>query len=71
MAEMKKPLDTESLVEAARGKPELAAQIYGASLLAIEVDTPAEEEYLKQLAAAMGLSPEVAQKIHEAVGLAR
>jgi uncharacterized membrane protein YebE (DUF533 family) len=69
MAEMRKPMETENLVAAARGKPELAAQLYGASLLAIEVDTPAEKEYLDQLATALGLEPEVTQRIHQAVGL--
>ncbi len=70
MAEMRKPMETESLVAAAQGKPELAAQIYTASFLAIEVDTPAEEKYLEQLASSLGLTPEVAQRIHKAVGLA-
>jgi uncharacterized membrane protein YebE (DUF533 family) len=69
MAEMRKPMETENLVSAARGKPELAAQLYGASLLAIEVDTPAEKEYLDKLAAALGLEPEVTQRIHQTVGL--
>jgi uncharacterized membrane protein YebE (DUF533 family) len=68
-AEMRKPLETADLVAAARGKPELAAQLYGASLLAIEVDTPAEKEYLEKLAAALGLEPEVIQRIHQTVGL--
>jgi len=69
MAEMQKPMETEKLVAAAKGKPELAAQLYGASLLAIEVDTPAEKEYLEKLAAALGLEPEVTQRIHQTVGL--
>jgi uncharacterized membrane protein YebE (DUF533 family) len=51
MAEMKKPMETQQLIAAARGRPELAAEIYGASLLAIEVDTPGEKKYLEQLAA--------------------
>jgi uncharacterized membrane protein YebE (DUF533 family) len=68
-AEMNKPMETENLVAAARSKPELAAQLYGASLLAIEVDTPAEKEYLDKLAAALGLEPEVTQRIRQEVGL--
>ena len=68
-AEMRKPMETENLVAAARDKPELAAQLYGASLLAIEVDTPAEKEYLDKLATALGLEPEVTQRIHQTVGL--
>jgi uncharacterized membrane protein YebE (DUF533 family) len=68
-AEMEKPMDTEALVGAARGTPELAAQLYAASLLAIEVDTPAEKEYLAQLAESLGLAPAVAQDLHQTVGL--
>jgi len=68
-AEMEKPMDTASLVAAAKGKPELAAQLYAASLLAIEVDTPAEKEYLAQLSSSLGLAPQVAQNLHQAVGL--
>jgi uncharacterized membrane protein YebE (DUF533 family) len=68
-SEMEKPMDTAGLVAAARGKPELAAQLYAASLLAIEVDTPAEKEYLAQLSASLGLAPSVAQNLHQAVGL--
>jgi uncharacterized membrane protein YebE (DUF533 family) len=69
MAEMKKPMETQQLVAAAHGRPELAAEMYGASLLAIEVDTPAEKKYLEQLAAGLRVSPEVAQRIQEMVGL--
>jgi uncharacterized membrane protein YebE (DUF533 family) len=66
---MKKPLDTQPLMAAAKGRPTLAAQIYAASLLAIEVDTPAEKRYLDQLAAGLGLKPEVTQRIRDMVGL--
>jgi hypothetical protein len=54
---------------AVRGQPTLAAQIYAASLLAIEVDTPAEKKYLDQLEAGLGLQPEVTQRIKDMVGL--
>jgi len=67
--EMAKPMQTDALVAAARGKPELAAQLYAASLLAIEVDTPAEKQYLEHLSASLGLGPAVAQNLHQAVGL--
>jgi len=69
LTEMKKPLDTQPLMAAAKGRPTLAAQIYAASLLAIEVDTPAEKKYLDQLAAGLGLKPEVTQRIRDMVGL--
>jgi len=66
---MEKPMDTDGLVAAARGKPELAAQLYAASLLAIEVDTPAEEEYLARLAESLALAPEVTRQLRQAVGI--
>jgi uncharacterized membrane protein YebE (DUF533 family) len=69
LSEMRKPMETEKLAAAVQGQPELAAELYGASLLAIEVDTPAEKRYLDQLAAGLGLHPEVAQRIKEVVGL--
>jgi uncharacterized membrane protein YebE (DUF533 family) len=69
MAEMQKPMETQALLAAAKGQPELAAEIYGASMLAIEVDTPAEKKYLDQLAAGLGIKAEVAQRIKDMVGL--
>jgi uncharacterized membrane protein YebE (DUF533 family) len=69
LAEMQKPLETQALISAAAGSPELATQIYGASLLAIEVDTPAEKEYLATLASGLRLSPEVVERVQQIVGL--
>jgi uncharacterized membrane protein YebE (DUF533 family) len=69
LTEMKSAVDTASLVAAAKGRPTLAAQIYAASLLAIEVDTPAEKKYLDQLAAGLGLDGQVTQKIKTMVGM--
>ena len=54
LTEMKNPMNTQTLIAAANGRPTLAAQIYAASLLAIEVDTPAEKSYLDQLAGGYG-----------------
>ena len=42
VAEANKPLDPEGVVVTARNQADMAAQIYGASLLAIEVDTRVE-----------------------------
>lgn len=67
--QLQQPMETEKLIAATQGQPQLAAQIYAASLLAIEVDTQAEKDYLNQLAANMGLSPQVTGRIHEMVGL--
>jgi uncharacterized membrane protein YebE (DUF533 family) len=67
--EMQKPMETQQLIAAAQGRPDVAAQIYAASLLAIEVDTPAEKQYLNQLASGLGLTPQVTQQIHGLVGV--
>jgi len=69
LTQMQKPLETEKLISAVRGRPELAAQIYAASLMAIEVDTSAEKAYLGKLASGLGLSPEVTRSIEKMVGL--
>ncbi len=69
LTEMKNPMDTASLITAAKGRPTLAAQVYAASLLAIEVDTPAEKQYLDHLAAGLGLDAEVAGRIKTMVGM--
>lgn len=69
MTQMRKPMETEALIAAAKGQSELAAQIYAASLLAIEVDTQAEKDYLNQLSAGLGLSSQVTGSIQQMVGL--
>ncbi|MDX9708544.1 MAG: tellurite resistance TerB family protein [Trichloromonas sp.] len=58
-AEMQAPMRTDHLIAAAGGQPEIAAGIYAASLMAIEVDTPAEKMYLNQLAAGLRLDPQI------------
>ena len=67
--EMQKPMETQQLIAAAQGRQDVAAQIYAASLLAVEVDTPAEKQYLDQLASGLGLTPEVTQQIRGFVGV--
>ncbi len=69
LTEMTKPLNTQALIASAKGQPAFGVQIYAASLLAIEVDTPAEKKYLDQLAAGLGIKPEVTQRIKDMVGL--
>lgn len=67
-AALERPVDLPSLVAAAT-TPERAVEIYTASLLAIEVDTPAERGYLEMLAAALGLAPGLVAQIHREAGL--
>ena len=69
IGQLQSPMATDAIVTGVRGRPELAAQVYSVSLMAIEVDTPAEREYLDRLAASMGLTPEVAQNIEQLVGM--
>jgi uncharacterized membrane protein YebE (DUF533 family) len=68
-AQFRRPMETEKIVAEIGKQPELAAQVYAASLLAIEVDTPAEKRYLDQLAAGLGLPPQVTARIQQLVGL--
>lgn len=66
-SEMKKPMDLHGIVSQVNS-PELAAQIYTASLMAIEVDTKAEQDYLRQLAQGLGLSQQTVDNIHDLLG---
>ncbi|MBN1473838.1 MAG: tellurite resistance TerB family protein [Syntrophaceae bacterium] len=67
--QLQQPMETKQLISEAKGKPELAAQLYAASLLAIEVDTQAEKDYLNQLATGLGLASQVTGHIQQLVGL--
>ena len=49
--------------------PDLAAQVYAASLLAIEVDTDAERAYLARLAQSLALPPAAIAHIHQTLGV--
>ena len=71
MAEMQKPMDTDALVNAAADRPGLGAQLYAASLLAIEVDTPAERDYLNNLGERFGLKPAVTAALEQTIGMNR
>lgn len=62
------PMETAKIVSATKGRPDLAAQVYSASLMTIDVDTDAERNYLATLAASMGLSSEVIQNIEQLTG---
>ena len=69
LEEASKPLDLNEVIRLADNRPELAAQIYTASLLAIEVDTPAEQQYMRQLAEGLGLDERVTGHIHQFLGM--
>ena len=69
LQEAKKPMDLGAVVRSAAGKPEMAAQIYAASVLAIEVDTPGEKRYMQQLASDLGLNSQVTGNIEGFLGM--
>jgi uncharacterized membrane protein YebE (DUF533 family) len=68
MSELRKPMDLEGLI---RDVPDqqVAVQLYAASLLAIEVDTEAERQYLRRLAHGLGLDAGVVRRVHECLGM--
>jgi uncharacterized membrane protein YebE (DUF533 family) len=63
--ELSKPLNLDAVVAGA-DTPEHAAEIYAASLVAMEADTPAEKAYLQMLAARLGLEPALVEEMHRA-----
>ena len=69
LEEVRKPLDIDTLVRAVPNR-QVAAQIYAASLLAIEVDTPAERAYLQDLARNLDLDSRVVSQLHTILGVA-
>ena len=64
--ELRKPLDVDAVARGAR-TPEQAAEIYVASLLAIDVDNPAERGYLTMLAARLQLDEKLVAHLHATV----
>ena len=65
--ELRKPLDLQSLIDAVPNEA-VAAQVYGASLLAINVDSDAEVAYLQQLAQGLGLDSGTIARLHQLTG---
>jgi uncharacterized membrane protein YebE (DUF533 family) len=70
MDQLRTPLDLDGIVRQA-GSPEVATEVYAASLLAIDPDHPAEKAYLQMLAARLGLADELVQQIHSTADAAR
>jgi uncharacterized membrane protein YebE (DUF533 family) len=66
VAEMGRPVDMDAIVNSA-ASPEMAAEIYVASLLAVDVDTAAEQSYLAMLAARLNLAPDLVAELHRQV----
>lgn len=64
--EMGHPVDMDAIISKATS-PEIAAEIYIASLLAIEVDNAAEKAYLGMLAARLQLPPQLVAELESQV----
>nr|WP_321445195.1 tellurite resistance TerB family protein [uncultured Cohaesibacter sp.] len=64
--QLNKPLDIDSLVAQVRTK-EQAVEVYIASLMAIDPDTPSEQAYLTMLAARLDIEPDLTSHIHATV----
>ncbi|MCU0807306.1 MAG: tellurite resistance TerB family protein [Candidatus Contendobacter sp.] len=65
--EMSKPLNFDFFADITQ---DLTPQIYAVSLMAINLDTPAETSYMQQLAQGLGLDPQTVNGIHAKLGLA-
>jgi uncharacterized membrane protein YebE (DUF533 family) len=70
-AEMQKPLNPDDWLTDMPVDPNLAAQIYTASMLAIELDTSAEVKYFKALARRLNLEESAVNRIHDQLGVIR
>jgi uncharacterized membrane protein YebE (DUF533 family) len=67
LEEIRRPLDPSDLAKDVRN-PAQAAEVYAASLLAIDIDSEAEREYLRKLAMALRLDPGVVSFLHQSTG---
>jgi uncharacterized membrane protein YebE (DUF533 family) len=67
MDELKKPVDIAGLTRSAR-TPAQAAEVYAASLLALNIDTAEEPRYLRELAGALGLDAATVAELHRLTG---
>jgi uncharacterized membrane protein YebE (DUF533 family) len=61
--EMTRPVDLHAIVSAV-DSPHTAIEAYAASLFAIDIDTPAEAAYMRQLAHGLGLNPTLVRELH-------
>ncbi|MDX2222269.1 MAG: tellurite resistance TerB family protein [Rhodospirillaceae bacterium] len=63
MADLSRPQTPEDIARDVTC-PEQAAEIYAASVLAVDRDGPAERDYLRRLAQALRLDPALTQELH-------
>jgi uncharacterized membrane protein YebE (DUF533 family) len=60
---VREPANIDQIIAAVSSR-QVAAQIYAASLLAIEVDTPAEQVYMQNLARKLDLDSQITSQLH-------
>jgi uncharacterized membrane protein YebE (DUF533 family) len=65
VAELDRPQELDAIVAAGARSPQMAEEIYAASLLAIEIDTDAERAHLRNLAARLGLDAATVAELHD------
>jgi uncharacterized membrane protein YebE (DUF533 family) len=68
MGELRAPASLDQIAAATR--PELRLETYAAALIAINVDSDAERDYLQRLAAALGLGEADVQLVRQQLGMA-
>lgn len=66
LEEFGKPLNIDAIVKEVQS-PEVAAEVYAASLLAVDTLTPAEKAYLDMLAARLNLDQALVRELHNSV----
>lgn len=66
LRELTRPLDTQALV-AGVDSPELASELYAASLLVLDAPCPRERAYLEELGAGLGLQPALQREIEQSL----
>lgn len=64
--ELLSPVDLDTIVDGVNA-PELARQVYTVSLMAIEVDTEKERQYMESLASRLGLDGSTVKQIHRSL----
>jgi uncharacterized membrane protein YebE (DUF533 family) len=65
-AELAAPVDVAGLARDTGAQ--MRNQVYSAALMAVQVDTEAEQTYLRHLAQALGLSDAERDSLHQAMG---
>jgi tellurite resistance protein len=66
--ELLSPCGLEEILKAVKTR-EIAKQVYAVSLMAVELDTETERDYIRQLARRLGLDPVTLQEIQRDLGI--